>query len=142
MLYLVPPKGPMISSWNVHPYIPTENRGSYRKCVSFNPKTWYGRSDKISTVSVDKNGLWSLQDTDRHGSKYFDYFCADILSFIFRAHRRMFTEHFRSRAVSKFQMREFRVLQKHLLDTPENFMDHIGQCVISLLTERIAFSPH
>ena len=60
----------MIFSWNVQPYIPTENRGPYGKCVSFNANTSHDISDQISTVWAGMNGLWSLRDMDRYGSKY------------------------------------------------------------------------
>lgn len=47
----------------------------------------------------------------------------------------MFNNHFRADVISKFQpiqMRQVRVLQNRLLDTPEDFMYHIRQCVFYL----------
>ena len=48
----------------------------------------------------------------------------------------MFSNHFRANVVSKFnpiQMREVRRLQRRLLDTPEDFLYHIRQCVVPFL---------
>ena len=49
----------------------------------------------------------------------------------------MFNEHFRAGVVSKFhviQTRQVRGLQRRLLDTPEDFLYHIRQYFVSLLT--------
>jgi len=49
-----------------------------------------------------------------------------------RIHRRMINEHFRPSVVSKFraiQTRQVRILQKRLLDAPEDFLYHMRQYV-------------
>jgi hypothetical protein len=46
----------------------------------------------------------------------------------------MFNDHFRANVVSKFhpiQMRQVRGLQRRLLDSPDDFLHHIHQCVCS-----------
>ncbi|KAH8102190.1 cytochrome P450 [Cristinia sonorae] len=97
--------------------------GSFKVCVELFDKRSQIYSDRIPPAVVDMMGGDSMFSIMRYGSSW-------------RAHRRMFHQHFHAAVVQNYrpiQLQQTRALLSWLLDAPENTRKRIRQFVTSIV---------